>query len=645
MKTLIAKNLYNFYHSLARTYKRKLLLIIDGCICLLAITGAFILRDSISPLLTSLNHYFGAIALLIIVKLVVFQLKGMYDPILRYTGIEFLSTATQSILISSGLLIVLGYLQGSWPLPRAIVGIDALLTLVLIVTARILIRQLFRELDQMVGASKSRQRIVIYGAGASGSQLARAFLDEPSYQVVGFFDDDPELHRQVIQGVKVYSPDKLLNLYQKQPFDLVVLAIYEVTKARKREIVKSFESLPVIVKAVPPMAKLVSGEVSINNLRNIDVTELLGREEVMPYPELLSINITGKNVLVTGAGGSIGSELCRQIAQLAPQCLIMYEMSEFALYSIDIELAEAYPHLERGTYLGNITEPLPFQNVLRKHQVDTIYHAAAYKHVPIVEANPALGIYNNVQGTLSVAQAAIACHVSNFVLISTDKAVRPTNVMGASKRVAELIIQALADLSSHATCFTCVRFGNVLDSSGSVVPRFRKQIADGLPITVTHKDVTRYFMSIPEAVRLVIQAGAMSRGGEVFLLDMGEPIRIYDLALQMIRLSGLEVGRDIEIQVTGLRPGEKLYEELLIDQTKSEPTKHPRVFSAKEHKLSWNVLESKLEKLLLQTQTHNYPELIHNLKELVTEYQPNTANDDKNKVIEDLPNLSSQTRK
>jgi len=331
--------------------------------------------------------------------------------------------------------------------------------------------------------------------------------------------------------------------------------------------------------------------------------------------------VTGKSVLVTGAGGSIGSELCRQIAQLNPKCLVMYEMSEFALYSIDLELAEAYPHLQRGTYLGNVTEQLPFQNVLRKHQVDTIYHAAAYKHVPIVEGNPALGIYNNVQGTLSVAQAAIACNVSNFVLISTDKAVRPTNVMGASKRVAELVIQSLADLK-HSTCFTCVRFGNVLDSSGSVVPRFRKQIANGLPITVTHKDITRYFMSIPEAVRLVIQAGAMSTGGEVFLLEMGEPIRIYDLAQQMIRLSGLEPGKDIEIQVTGLRPGEKLYEELLIDQTKAEPTKHPRVFSAKEHKLSWDILEGKLEKLLFQTQTGNYPELINSLKELVTEYQP-----------------------
>ncbi|MEB3311653.1 MAG: nucleoside-diphosphate sugar epimerase/dehydratase [Snowella sp.] len=641
MKTLLAKILYNIYRSLARSYKRKLLLFVDACICVLAIVGAFFLRDSISLLSLNIDQYFWPILFLISVKLIIFKLKGMYNPILRYTGIEFLSTATQSILLSSTILIVFGFIQGSWPLPRTIVGIDALLTLVLIVTVRILIRYLFRILDQWVGESKSRQRVVIYGAGASGSQLARAFLDEPSYEVICFVDDNTELHRQVIQGFKVYSPTQLTSLYSKRPFDIVILAMYELSKTRKREIVQSLESLPITVKAVPPMAKLVSGEVSIGKLRNIDVTELLGREEVMPYPELLYINVAGKSVLVTGAGGSIGSELCRQIAQLNPTCLIMYEMSEFALYSIDIELAERFPHIQRAAYLGNVTEQLPFQNVLRKHQVNTIYHAAAYKHVPIVEDNPALGIYNNVQGTLSVAQAAIACDVSNVVLISTDKAVRPTNVMGASKRVAELVVQSLADLGNHSTCFTCVRFGNVLDSSGSVVPRFRRQIASGQPITVTHADVTRYFMSIPEAVRLVMQAGAMSKGGEVFLLDMGDPIRIYDLAVQMIRLSGLEPGRDIEIKITGLRPGEKLYEELLIDQTKAESTRHPRIFSAKEHKLSWDILEGKLERLLLQSQTYDYEALITTLKDLVQEYKPanqivtksnNTLNNDKTSI-------------
>ncbi|MGL5035652.1 MAG: UDP-N-acetylglucosamine 4,6-dehydratase family protein, partial [Microcystaceae cyanobacterium] len=367
---------------------------------------------------------------------------------------------------------------------------------------------------------------------------------------------------------------------------------------RRREIVEYIEKLPIIVKTLPTIAKLMSGEFSINNLRNIDVTELLGREEVQPYPDLLQTNITNKQVLVTGAGGSIGSELCRQIAQLHPKSLVLYEMSEFALYTIEQELHKAYPKLKCFGYLGNVTDELHFRKILRRHQVQTIYHAAAYKHVPIVEANPTLGITNNVQGTLSVAQAAIACEVEKMVLISTDKAVRPTNIMGASKRIAELVIQAFADLKDHQTCFTCVRFGNVLDSSGSVVPLFRRQIAEGQALTVTDSDVTRYFMSIPEAVRLVIQAGAMSQGGEVFLLDMGEPIRIYDLAVQMIRLSGLELGRDIDIQITGLRPGEKLYEELLIDTTKATETLHPRIFCAQEPHLAWSELTSQLEKLL-----------------------------------------------
>jgi FlaA1/EpsC-like NDP-sugar epimerase len=349
---------------------------------------------------------------------------------------------------------------------------------------------------------------------------------------------------------------------------------------------------------------------------------LLGREEVLPYPELLHLNVTGKSVLVTGAGGSIGSELCRQIAQLDPKCLILYELNEFALYTIDLELKESYPTLCHYPYLGNITDATHFQFLLQQHQVDTIYHAAAYKHVPLVEINATQGVYNNVAGSLIAAQSAINCRVSNFVLISTDKAVRPTNVMGASKRVAELVVQSLADLPQTPTRFAIVRFGNVLGSSGSVVPRFRQQIALGKPITVTHQDVTRYFMSIPEAVRLVMQAGAMAQGGEVFLLDMGEPVRIYDLAERMIRLSGLEPGHDIEIQVTGLRPGEKLYEELLIDPKIAKPTKHPRIFCASESKLSYETLLPQLKSLLEKAQNQEHNELIRLLQEIVPEYQP-----------------------
>jgi FlaA1/EpsC-like NDP-sugar epimerase len=622
VKTKIVYKLYSLYHSLERTYKRKILLLIDGGLCFLSILCAFILRDSLSLLVVSIDDYFWPILFLIAVKLLIFKLKGMYNPILRYTGMEFISMAAQAVILSSGILVFLGYLQGNWPLPRSVLAIDALLTLVLIVFSRILIGRLFRELKDRVGNHQERQKLVIYGAGDAGSQLARALLYESQYEIVGFVDDNPDLRRQVIQGFKVFSPNDLNKLYQKYAFDLVVLAMTDLSKTRRREIVESLDRLPIVVKTVPPMAKLVSGDVSISHLRNIDVTELLGREEVLPYPELLHINITGKSVLVTGAGGSIGSELCRQIAQLEPKCLILYEMSEFALYSIDTELTETYPQLSCVAYLGNINDEFHLQTVLRKHSVDTIYHAAAYKHVPIVEANPALGIHNNVRGSLTVARSAIACQVSNMVLISTDKAVRPTNIMGASKRIAELVVQSLADLGDHGTCFTCVRFGNVLDSSGSVVPRFRKQLAEGHALTVTHPDVTRYFMSIPEAVRLVIQAGAMAAGGEVFLLDMGEPILIYDLAVQMIRLSGLELGKDIDIQITGLRPGEKLYEELLIDKSKATATHHPRIFCAQEYRWPWHDLEPQLERLLMATQTYNLSDLMVILKKLVPEYQP-----------------------
>jgi FlaA1/EpsC-like NDP-sugar epimerase len=612
--------LYSFYHSLSRTYKRWLLMAIDATICFLAIAGAFSLRNSVLPT-PEIFTYSGQIIFLIAIKILVFRLKGLYRPIVRYTDLEFVSTATQAVLVSSGILVFLAYLQGLWPLPRSILLIDALLTLISIVTTRIAIRSVFRQLHSYINNCETCQQVVIYGAGVSGSQLARALAQEPTYQIVAFVDDNPELQQQVIQGIKVYPPTDLHRLWAQRPFNTVVLAMPALEAVRKREIIARLDTLPINVKTIPPMRQLLSGEVSISQIRNVDVADLLGREEVLPYPELLKINVTGKSVLVTGAGGSIGSELCRQVAQLSPKCLILYELNEFALYNIDLELAEHYPYLKRVAYLGNVTDKNFFEKVVRKHAVDTIYHAAAYKHVPLVESNADRGVYNNVFGTLTAAEVAIANSVKNFVLISTDKAVRPTNIMGTSKRVAELIIQALAQLSNVSTCFAIVRFGNVLDSSGSVVPRFRKQIAQGKPLTVTHPDITRYFMSIPEAVRLVMQAGAMASGGEVFLLEMGDPVRIYDLALQMIRLSGLEPGRDIEIKFTGLRPGEKLYEELLIDGDNVRPTKHPKIYCANERTIGWETLQFSLEDLLTNIQSHNIEKLIEILKRLVPEYQ------------------------
>lgn len=632
MKKYLIDCLHSVYCSISRPYKRWLLRAIDSLLFAVAIFCAFVLRFNMDFSEAEIWKYSWQIVLLIIIKLIVFKLKGIYRPIIRYAGLEFLSTATQAVLYSSGTLVFLAYLQGDNALPRSILIIDAFLTLVLVIGARLLIRALFRQLICQINNQES-ERLIIYGAGVAGSQLARALLHEPIYRVVAFVDDNPELKHQVILGLRVYSSADLPKLWDQQPFDSVILAMPSIDSARKREIIQRLECFPVTVKTIPPLRKLLSGEVSISEIRNIDVAELLGREEVMPYPELLDINVKGKFVLVTGAGGSIGSELCRQIAQLDPKCLIMLEIGEFALYKIDLELAESYPSLQRISYLGSVTDQAYVESILQKHKIDTIYHTAAYKHVPLVEANPAQGVYNNVLGTLIMAQAAIASKVSNFVFISTDKAVRPTNVMGASKRVAELVIQALAELPDTPTCFAMVRFGNVLDSSGSVVPRFRQQIAQGKPITVTHPEMTRYFMSIPEAVRLVMQAGAMANGGEVFLLDMGDPIKIYDLALQMIRLSGLEPGQDIEIKFTGLRPGEKLYEELLIDGDNIQPTKHPRIFCANEHKLKWQILQPQLEIILKKARSNEYQGLIAQLKGLVPEYKPREEKQDKKKLV------------
>ncbi|AVQ73281.1 polysaccharide biosynthesis protein [Microcystis sp. MC19] len=618
----LANNILKLANSLSRSSKRSLLIVTDCLIFSLTIYLAFSLRLNLSLEYQQIRAFLGQILGLIAIKTLVFSLKGIYSPVVRYTGLEFLSSVLQAVLYSSGVLISLAYFQGDAFLPRSVLIIDALLTLVLVIGVRLLIRSVFHRLNIYVSSVDREPRIVIYGAGIVGCQLARSLQNDPHYRLLAFVDDNPNLQQRVIQGIRVYPPSQLAPLHQKRAFDWVVLAIPNLDKARKRQIIESLEILPIDIKTVPPISKILSGEATINQIRSVDVSELLGREEILPHPELLGKNVTGKAVLVTGGGGSIGSELCRQIAFLKPKCLVIYELNEFSLYKIDLDLSENYRDLRKYAYLGNVLDRNHLDRVIQQHQIETIYHTAAYKHVPLVEANASQGVYTNVWGSLNVAQTAIENSVSNLVLISTDKAVRPTNIMGASKRCAELVIQALAALPDTSTCCAIVRFGNVLDSSGSVVPRFREQIAQRKNITLTHRDIIRYFMSIPEAVRLVIQAGAMAKGGEVFLLDMGEPVRIYDLALQMIRLSGLELGQDIDIEITGLRPGEKLYEELLIDTDKALPTAHPKIFCAHEHFLAWEKLQIKLEQLLNYIQLNDRQGLVKSLQDLVPEYRP-----------------------
>ncbi|MBD1935820.1 nucleoside-diphosphate sugar epimerase/dehydratase [Microcoleus sp. FACHB-68] len=607
--------------SLSRPQKHGLLIAIDIVLFLAAIYGAFGLRFNTLDPVAEILPYTWLIFLLIFIKLFVFLALGIYRPVLRYTGLEFLFSAARAVLFSSGAFVVLAYLLEFLQLPRSVLLNDALLTLLLVVGVRVSMRWIVYHLTYQPNYSNPPERVVIYGAGEAGSQLAQALTYHNGYHLVAFVDDDVSLHKQIIQGLTVYSPKDLAKLLAQKSFDTILLAMPSVDRAAKRQIIERLQCLSVPVKTVPGIGEILCGKVSLSEIRDIDIADLLGREEVVPDPELLRMNITGKAVLVTGAGGSIGSELCRQIAQQAPKCLILYEQSEFALYSIDMELTEAYPKLHKVACLGSVTEQMQLSAILYKYKIETIYHAAAYKHVPLVEANPAQGVINNVLGTLTVARCAIECGISNFVLISTDKAVRPTNVMGATKRVAELILQALAAQPEMTTCFTIVRFGNVLDSSGSVVPRFRKQIAEGQPITLTHPDITRYFMSIPEAARLVIQAGALGKGGEIFLLDMGQPVRIYDLALQMIQLSGLVPGQDIDIKITGLRPGEKLHEELLIDCANVSQTRHPKIFCANEAKMLWEFLHPRIEALLAKARRDDHTGVIAQLQSLVPEYK------------------------
>jgi FlaA1/EpsC-like NDP-sugar epimerase len=442
-----------------------------------------------------------------------------------------------------------------------------------------------------------QKNVIIYGAGSAGRQLANALLQSREYKPVAFIDDAKDLISQHINGIKVYSIDRVELLIQKYNVDEALLALPSASRQRRNEIINFLEPYPILVRTLPGVSELAQGKIEVEDLRTVSIDDLLGREPVKPQQSLLQENIKDKVVMVTGAGGSIGSELCRQIIKLGASKLILFEQSELALYTIDQELSKDHVF----PILGSVVNQDRVERVCKKFGVKTIYHAAAYKHVPMVEYNSTEGVVNNIFGTLKCAQAAINCHVEAFVLISTDKAVRPTNTMGATKRSAEMVLQALSD-DQNTTKFVMVRFGNVLNSSGSVIPLFKNQIKDGGPVTVTDREIIRYFMTIPEAVELVIQAGAMGKGGEVFVLDMGKPVKIFDLATKMIYLSGLEVRNEsnpngeIEIKITGLRPGEKLFEELLIGDNVSK-TKHPMIMRAKEEMLSWDELSVILNSL------------------------------------------------
>jgi FlaA1/EpsC-like NDP-sugar epimerase len=502
-----------------------------------------------------------------------------------------------------------------------------------VVASRFVARSYFLHAS-IVGTNTPR--VAIYGAGSGGMQLLGALRASHNYLPVAFIDDKVELQGTTIGGIKVFPPTHLASLAAKKKIDGVVLAIPSQSKAEQRRVIDRLAPLKLKTWIMPSMESLMSGNSRAEDVREIDIEDLLGRDPVAPDAELISKCITGKVVMVSGAGGSIGSELCRQIIRLRPSRLVLLELSEFALYSIDQDLQGLQKSLQLDIevlpFLGSVLEQEKCERIMRNFAVETIYHAAAYKHVPLVEHNPIDGIRNNALGTLSMARAAVAAGVKCFVLISTDKAVRPTNVMGSTKRLAELIMQAFSR-QQKTTRFCMVRFGNVLGSSGSVVPLFRKQILTGGPITVTHPEITRYFMTIPEAAQLVLQAGSMGEGGDVFVLDMGEPVRIIDMARRMVHLSGLEVKSDetpdgtIEIRHVGLRPGEKLYEELLIGSN-VEGTEHPLIMRAQEAEIPWNLLQELLAKLEAACSRYDHEAVRELLQQMVPGYVPQCGIED-----------------
>lgn len=603
--------------ALPRVGKRLLALAADISLCVLTVWLAFYLRLDVFVSVTGDTAFRPELAMIgsVCIALPIFVVSGFYRAIFRYSGWPALVTVAKAGVLYTLFYAAIFMAIGVPGVPRTIALIQPMLLMLAVGALRLLVRVWLGERYQGIVRRMRRPKVLIYGAGNAGRQLAAAMLHSPEMQVVGFLDDDKSLHGHVLNGQPIYNPQDLATLVATLQVSDVLLAMPSVSRKRRNEILGWVRDVHVSVRTLPGVTELAQGKVSVSDLRELDIDDLLGREPVSPDQSLLAKNTAGKVVLVTGAGGSIGSELCRQILTLGPARLLLAEQSEFALYAIHHSLEEMLAGQEPGQVPALVPLLASVQDAKRMHEImstwrpETVYHAAAYKHVPLVEHNPAEGIKNNVLGTLCAARAAADSGVADFVLVSTDKAVRPTNIMGASKRLAEMVLQALAVQQASQGCgtrFTMVRFGNVLGSSGSVVPRFRQQISVGGPITLTHLEVTRYFMTIPEAAQLVIQAGAMGGTVEqeaaVFVLDMGEPVQVLSLARRMVELSGLSVRDeanphgDIEIVITGLRPGEKLYEELLLGND-PQPTSHPRIMKAHEDFIPWAELEIRLAEL------------------------------------------------
>ncbi|MGI9263257.1 MAG: polysaccharide biosynthesis protein [Woeseiaceae bacterium] len=624
---MTAESLRRQVLALPRLAKQALMMLTDVVGLTICTTGTlWLLFDGFSLMPNILQAIIVGVSL----SLLVAWQFGFYHSIVRYIGPDVVVAATKTALGSAALVTLAVFLTSQVAAPARLFIVYFAFALIYVLGSRTAARLLLNRRGPM------QENVIVYGAGSAGSRLAIALYGGESYVPVAMVDDDRRVHGKQVSGLEVHAPEALPELIERLRVTKILLALPSIPRRRRKAIIKELEALPVRLQIMPEIDDLVSGRSRVDDLRDVDVVDLLGRETVPPNRALLGSTVADQSVMVTGAGGSIGSELCRQIILQRPKSLILLEISEAALYEINAEMCgiaarEEIP-CEIFALLGSAHQQDRVLEVMQTFEVNTVFHAAAYKHVPVVEQNIIEGIRNNVFGTMRTASAAIAAGVDNFVLISTDKAVSPTNVMGATKRLAELTLQALQD-GDHATRFSMVRFGNVLASSGSVVPLFRQQIRDGGPVTVTHREIIRYFMTIPEAAELVIQASAMARGGDVFVLDMGQPVRIRDLAHRMIRLSGLTVRDeenpegDIEIRYTGLRPAEKLYEELLIGANTSE-TEHPRIMRAMEDYLPKPELDRVLDELHGAIRNRDREKAREMLLHSVSEYQPAAAIED-----------------
>jgi FlaA1/EpsC-like NDP-sugar epimerase len=603
------------------------ILIIDLLVCAFSLTLAFFLRFNFAhipdaDLKTLPIAYTATLA----IRAITFFISKTYKGVVRYTGSKDAIRILLVIMIGSSLLIVFDLITrftvGLYYIPLSVIIIDGLVTMFIMICSRLAVKAIYFESKN---PEKQKTNILIYGAGESGL-ITKRTLDRDAavkYKVIGFVDDDEKKKGRSLEGIFIYPPSKLEELIKENEIDAVVISILNISQNRKNEIVDSCINLNVRVLAVPPVAKWINGELSFNQLKTINIESLLERDAIKLDIDLIKQQIESKVVLITGAAGSIGSEMARQIINFSPSKIILLDQAESPLYELEMELTEKFPNSSFEVVIGDIRNKERLANVFRTFKPHLVYHAAAYKHVPMMENNPSESILTNIFGTKNVADLAVEYGVQKFVMVSTDKAVNPTNVMGASKRIAEIYIQSLGKTAQ--TKFVTTRFGNVLGSNGSVIPRFKKQIEAGGPITITHPEITRFFMTIPEACQLVLEAGCLGKGGEIYVFDMGKSVKIVDLARKMIKLSGLQEGKDIEIIYTGLRPGEKLYEELLADSENTLPTHHPQILIGKVKEYDFTEVAQKINELISLFDTQNNTEIVTLMKSIVPEYISNNS--------------------